>query len=115
MDPISGYQLGSIALKALSKTVEHLNGEQDDELTARVRLIYEAAATDFFAEVGNEFGRPGSTFVDREDNVVAVVRSMFYHGDPLAAEALSFEGFDQSPRATHAAVGRFVELVMVHM
>ncbi len=85
-----------------------LAGKPLDEVTQAVELAIESARIKFHEYYEDDFGSSGSTFIDRERNRRALIRSTFPQGKRLDANDIDARGFDGMPAAPAEAVERFL-------
>ena len=86
-----------------------LFGKPLDEVTQAVESAIESARIKFHEYYADDFGSFGSTFIDRERNRRALIRTTFPRGKRLAIDDIYPRGFDGTPDASAEAVKFFLQ------
>ena len=100
-----GWLFGVAAKWAAGK----LLGKPLDEVTQAVESAIESARIKFHERYADRSGPSGSTFIDRERNRRALIRSTFPRGKRLTKDNIDLRGFDGAPDASAEAVGFFLQ------
>ena len=86
-----------------------LFGKPLDEVTQAVESAIESARIKFHEYYAHDFGSSGSTFIDRERNRRALIRTTFPSGQRLAENDIDPRGFDGASDASAEAVKFFLQ------
>ena len=86
-----------------------LLGKPLDEVTQAVESAIESARIKFHERYADRFSPSRSTFIDRERNRRALIRSTFPRGKRLTKNNIDLRGFDGAPDASAEAVEFFLQ------
>ncbi|MGD0483320.1 MAG: hypothetical protein ABSB58_01560 [Gemmatimonadales bacterium] len=107
--------LGSAAYDTAKQVAAGLFGDRGDDKVALVYEALDAAAKQFFDRYGNAFGAPAESFLARQVNWNAVVRSIYYSSPPIGPTAFDVHGYGESPPASEEAVAFLVKVIEQEM
>lgn len=106
---------GSGAYDLIKRLVKNIFGKENEELTRKVYSALDSASESFFDKYVDEFGKPHSSFLAREENWELVLKSIYYSSNELSASDFNVKSFDNSKDATKEAVDYFISCVTDEM
>lgn len=101
-------------IKLLGKNVLGID-EDEDKVFERLYKSIELASQKFFEKYPYEFGRPESSFLARQTNIEAIIRSIFYGYQGNLCNEIDPNGFEKAPDALPEAIDFFLRTLEVTM
>lgn len=111
MEGIIGNSIFTMVQKAFRK----VNTSIDSNLEERLSIAVEKASEEFYDKYEDRFGDKNSSFIVRQENIDAIVRSLYYSNQSNLIEEITDDGFDNAIKASEEAIEFFVTRLEIHI
>lgn len=95
--------------------VQYFLPNAPDAITKEALEAVDRAASRFFEQYGDKYGDPYNSFLAQKTNLKTIIRSTFHTSEPLSAEDLDGDGYDDAENAPLEVRRDFVSMLVDEM